>query len=74
MEWEELSNTAKATMKFLGDFGPTSNAQNREVKGYMYDDEGGGKVYLSADELREMAASCIEVADWLDKRAEHAHK
>ena len=74
MEWEELSAKAQETMKFLGDFGPTVNAQNREVKGYMHDDEGGGKVYLSAVELREMAASCIEVADWLDKRAEHASK
>ena len=71
MDWDkDISNSAKGTMKFLGDFGPTVHAQNREVKGYMHDDEGGGKVYLDAGELREIAASCNEVADWLDKRAD----
>lgn len=71
MDWDkDISNSAKGTMKFLGDFGPTVHAQSREVKGYMHDDEGGGKVYLDAGELREIAASCNEVADWLDKRAE----
>ena len=71
MDWDkDISNSAKGTMKFLGDFGPTVHAQSREVKGYMHDDEGGGKVYLDAGELREIAASCNEVADWLDKRAD----
>ena len=71
MDWDkDISNTAKGIMKFLGDFGPTVHAQNREVKGYMTDDEGCGKVYLDAGQLREIAASCNEVADWLDKRAE----
>lgn len=75
MDWDkDISKAAKAKMKFLGDFGPTVNAQHREVKGYMHDDEGGGKVYLHASELREIAASCIEVADWLDKRADAVPK
>lgn len=71
MDWHnDISNSAKETMKFLGNFGPTINEQSRHVKGYMHDEEGFGKVYLSACDLREIAASCNEVADWLDKRAE----
>lgn len=74
MDWDkDISDNAKGTMKFLGFFGPTVHTKRREVKGYMHDDEGGGKVYLDAGELREIAASCNEVADWLDKRAEDAH-
>lgn len=74
MDWDkDISTEAKGTMKFIGDFGPTVHAQSREVKGYMHDGAGGGKVYLDAGELRVIAASCIEVADWLDKRAEAVH-
>jgi hypothetical protein len=28
------------------------------------------KAYFSSDDLRQIAAACNEVADWLDKRAE----
>ena len=70
MDWNiDISALSKTWMKFLGEFGPTVNEQSREIKGYMHDDEGGGKVYLDAGELRELASACNEVADWLDKRA-----
>lgn len=74
MEWDkDISTGAKETMKFLGSFGPTVHAHLREMKGYMLDNDSGsgsGKVYLDANDLREIAAGCIEVADWLDKRAD----
>lgn len=72
MNWEQdISEEARETMKFLGNFSPTVHAKNKEVKGYMLDDDGGCKVYLSSDDLREFAESFIEVANWLDKRAEN---
>lgn len=68
--WDkDLSKNAKVWMKFLGDFSPTSSEIRKELKGYMHDEGGGGKVYIDAGELRELAQSCNEVADWLDKRA-----
>ena len=71
MDWETgISSLAHTWMKFLGDFSPTVHEQKRELKGYMHDDEGGGKVYLDAGELRELASACNHAADWLDKRAE----
>lgn len=71
MDWNtDISSLAKTWMKFLGNFGPTAKEESRELKGYMHNDEGGGKVYLDAGELRELAAACNEVAAWLDKRAE----
>lgn len=71
MDWDkDISTEAKETMKFLGNFGPTVHEHLRELKGYMLDEEGSGKVYLDAGELREIAAACVEAADWLDKRAD----
>ena len=71
MDWETgISSLAHTWMKFLGDFSPTVREENRELKGYMHDDEGGRKVYLDAGELRELASACNQAADWLDKRAE----
>ena len=71
MNWnDDIGSLAKTWMKFLGDFGPTVKEESRELKGDIYDEEGGGKVYLDSGELRELAAACNEVADWLDKRAE----
>lgn len=69
MEWDLLSIKAKSWMMFLGDFGPTVNAKEKTLKGYMHDEDGGGEAYMTATDLRELAASCNEVADWLDKRA-----
>lgn len=65
MEWEDLSEYTRVTMEELGDFGPTVNVKNCEIKGYMQD----GKVYWNSVDLRAIANSCIEVADWLDNRA-----
>lgn len=71
MEWNDISEEARETMKSLGDFGPTVRAENKELKGYVLDDEDGGamKCYCGSKDLRNMAAHFIEVADWLDKRA-----
>lgn len=70
MQWEiDLSGLALTWMKFLGDFSPVSNPKEKQLKGYMHDDDGGCKVYLDSGELRELAQACIEAADWLDKRA-----
>jgi len=66
--WEELSQNALNQMKFIGNFGPTVNVEYAEVKGYTYDEDGGGKCYLTSNDLRDLAAGCIEVADWLDER------
>lgn len=67
----ELSAEALGWMKWLGNFGPTVHAHNREMKGYKLDDEDGegGKTYVTSAEFRKLAAACIEAADYLDKRA-----
>lgn len=67
----DISNSAKAWMKLLGNFGPTVLAERKELKGYTVDDDGDHvKTYYDSDELRELAAACTEVADWLDRRAD----
>jgi len=66
--WKELSTNALETMEGLGNFGPTVRPELREVKGYV----DGGKCYYSSSDLRDVARGCIEVADWLDKRAADA--
>lgn len=71
-EWiNEVSESARDVMDDLGNFGPTVHALNREVKGYTMDSDTGecGKCYYNSNDLRRIAAGCIEVADWLDKRA-----
>lgn len=71
MNWNDLSERARDTMSELGNFGPTTNAKEREVKGYMLDPGGdAGKAYYNSSELRTMAEDLSEVADWLDKRAD----
>ena len=68
--WESLSQNAKDAMQLLGDFGPTVHVANREVKGYTYNTDGeGGKAYYDNNDLRNIAAGCIEVAQWLEERA-----
>jgi non-homologous end joining protein Ku len=56
-------------MKVLGNAGPTVNNADKLVKGYRYDENGGGKVYYSSDDLVRIADGMIEVAKWLDTRA-----
>jgi len=61
-EWSSLK--AAAILKELGEFSPTANPMNRELKGYI-----DGKCYYDSRDLRGLAAACIEAADWLDFRA-----
>ena len=77
MEWiNSISLNAKAVMDALGNFGPTVNAKDKQVKGYTMDSDTGecGKAYYTSDELRLIASGCTEVADWLDKRAAWAEQ
>lgn len=72
MDWDnDLTKNTHAWMKLLGDFSPTSNPAQQQVKGYMLDNESGEgcKVYFDAGELRELAIACLEVSDWLMVRA-----
>ena len=69
MQWDEVSGEARETMRFLGHFQPTVNPATKEVKGWI---EEEGKTYFNSTELREMAVHFVEVADWLDKRADEA--
>lgn len=70
MDWNEVSEKTRQLLDEFGSLGPTVNAGNKELKGYMIDKGGdAGKVYLSASDLRELAAACIEAADWLERRA-----
>ena len=71
----EVSENSRAWMRTLGNFTPTVNAAYREVKGSMLGEYGDAeKTYFSSLELRELAAACVEVANWLDARASTAHK
>jgi hypothetical protein len=73
MKWEDLSKNALDAMRELGEFGPTITSKDRMVKGMLYDPEDGPvHAYFDSRDLRQMAAGMVEVADWLDKRAEEA--
>lgn len=66
----EVTENSRAWMQTLGHFSPTVNPLYREVKGSMLGEHGDAeKTYFSSKELRELAAACEEVADWLDARA-----
>lgn len=68
--WESLSQNARDTMQQLGNFGPTTRAYAREVKGWtMCEDGFTERAYLGSNDLRNIAAGCIEVAQWLEERA-----
>ena len=70
MTWEDISDNAKDVMNELGNFSPTVRPENVEVKGYLHCEEGDdGRTYWSSADLRRIAQGCVEVADWLDKRA-----
>ena len=66
MEWKDLSESARNTMEELGDFGPTVNPSHCLVKGYINEE----KTYWDSNDLRTIAKSLVEVADWLEKRAD----
>ena len=65
-DWSSLSTDAQYTMQQLGDFGPTLNTAEKEVKGYPQEQ---GKTYWSSDDLRKMSKHLVEVAEWLEQRA-----
>ena len=71
MKWEDLDEKHRFIMNDLGNFSPTVNVSHRELKGYTLDKDGdASKTYWDSKELREIAESCIAVANWLDLRAE----
>ena len=61
-----LSRQACEDLEFLGKFAPTIDGKT--FKGWMLDPDDGGatKVYLHASDFRNLAASCAEVAEWLE--------
>lgn len=75
----DFSMASGLLIKHIGGFHPSYNPLRREVDGFTYDEElqepgvisAVATTYTSCD-LREFAAAFIEVADWLDKRAELA--
>lgn len=70
--WADLSLGARSWMEQLGDFLPTIHAANREVKGWLFDadtESNVRKTYWHSRDLRMIALACVEVADWLDRRA-----
>lgn len=71
---ENLSPRALKTLEFLGDFEPTSDPSKKAIKGWFMLSVGGreSQVYLNAKELRDMAGDFLEVADWLERRANNA--
>ena len=73
MEWNELPKRVLENMEWLGNFGPTTNVEDKLIKGYMYDDDGGGKCYLSSKELRELSEDLLIIAIFLEQRAPGAH-
>ena len=71
MEWADVSEEARDWLEMLGNFGPTNAVKLRELKGCVHSDHGeDGRVYVASRDLRNIAAACIEAADWLDKRAD----
>jgi hypothetical protein len=66
----EFSDNAKEWLEFWGDCNPTVRVEDKTLKGYTTDYDGTSSFYVSAYELREMAAACFEVADWLEARAD----
>lgn len=70
MEWTDVSFDARLWLDTLGSFSPTVRAEARELKGRLPAEYGeDGTAYFNADDLRKIAESFNEAADWLDKRA-----
>jgi hypothetical protein len=73
MKWEDLSESARDAMRELGGFEPTRHPESKTLRGTMYDaDYGVDTAYFSCEKLREFAAAMVEVADWLEKRAQES--
>jgi hypothetical protein len=71
VNWKnDLSDKTREVMQWMGNFSPTYNVEDKEVKGYkLYTDGESGKAYLTSDQLRDISDACLMVAEWLDKRA-----
>lgn len=74
ISWEQFLQqhaTVKDTCIDLGNFGPTTNVSNKEIKGYTwdYDESCMIKTYYSSDTLRRMGLDLLLVASYLDQRA-----
>jgi len=75
MEWKDLDEKHRNKMAEIGNFSPTVNVTYKEIKGYTMDQDGfTTKTYWNDKDLRDLAESCIAVADWLDLRAEQQTK
>lgn len=73
IRWEDLSEQARSVMIELGNFGPTINVSDRLVKGCTLDEDMEiVRTYYDSNYLRVIAEACLEVSDWLDKRANSA--
>jgi hypothetical protein len=69
-QWENISQNAKDTMQILGNFGPTVWAWAMEVKGWsMCEDGFTHSCHYNSNDLKNIAAGCLEVAQWLEERA-----
>ena len=69
--WEQdVSAEARETMDFVGGFSPTVKPEDQSLKGYVPCGDGELiSAYLTAKDLREMAAHFAEVANCLEARA-----
>ncbi len=74
MQWEDLDKGTLDVMEELGGFGPTVNPQHRIIKGVMYSQYQNDvvKTYYNSEDLRVLAKHLLEVAAWLDKRADES--
>ena len=74
MRWKDVSEKSRDWMVELGAFHPIRDPKEAAVKGWLldYNVSGSASANLSSTDLREIATACIEVADWLDKRAAEA--
>ncbi len=70
--WEDLPTNVLQMMSWLGGFSPTLSPADGNLKGYMLDDDGGGKVYLGVRDLRDLAHAATVAADWLERRVQRA--
>lgn len=70
MCWEDLSQSARSWMAEIGEFRATFDVKDREVKGMTYVGGEPCESYFNSNDLRRIADTCIEVARWLDMRAE----
>jgi len=70
---ENLSPRALKTLEFLGDFDPTDDPSKKSMKGWMSGGvHGETKVIIDAKEFKDMAGDFLEIADWLERRANNA--